>query len=61
MNTTIWVDFDGSDVATAHSYFVFVREAGSSPAVALTGRYHDTVRRTADGWKLEHRQIRTRD
>lgn len=61
MNTTSWVEVDGSDVATAHSYFVFVREASTSPVVALTGRYHDTFRRTPDGWKMSHRRIRPAD
>lgn len=61
MNTTLWVDVDGSDVATAHSYFVFVRDAGSSPTVALTGRYLDTFRRTSAGWKLSSRTITLQD
>ena len=61
MNTTMWVDVDGSDVATAHSYYVFVRDAATSPTIGSTGRYHDTFRRTADGWKLAHRRIRPHD
>jgi ketosteroid isomerase-like protein len=57
VNTTLWVDVDGSDQATAHSYFLYVRGADTSPSLGLTGRYHDTFRRTADGWKLAHRRI----
>ena len=61
MNTTLWVQVDGSDVAFAHSYFLFVRDADTSPVIALTGRYHDTLRRTPAGWKLAHRQITLAD
>jgi ketosteroid isomerase-like protein len=61
MNTTMWVDVDGSDLATAHSYYVFVGDAGTSPTVMSTGRYHDTFRRTSAGWKLAHRRIRQQD
>ena len=61
VNTTLWVEVDGSDEATAHSYFLFVQGADTSPSVALTGRYHDTLRRTADGWKLAHRRIELED
>jgi 3-phenylpropionate/cinnamic acid dioxygenase small subunit len=57
VNTSLWVDVDGSDEATAHSYFLFVQAADTSPTLALTGRYHDTLRRTPDGWKLAHRRI----
>jgi ketosteroid isomerase-like protein len=48
---------DGSDVAFAHSYFLFVRDADTGPVIGLTGRYHDTLRRSAAGWKMAHRQI----
>jgi 3-phenylpropionate/cinnamic acid dioxygenase small subunit len=57
VNTTLWVEVDGSDEASAHSYFLFVQAADTSPSLALTGRYHDTLRRTPDGWKLAHRRI----
>lgn len=57
MNTTLWVEVDGSDVVFAHSYFLFVRDAETSPVIGLTGRYHDTLRRSAAGWKMAHRQI----
>jgi ketosteroid isomerase-like protein len=57
MNTTLWVEADGSDAAFAHSYFLFVRDADTSPVIGLTGRYHDTLRRTAAGWKVAHRRI----
>ncbi len=61
MNTALWIELDGSDVATAHSYFAYVREADTKPAFGLTGRYLDTFRRTPDGWKLAHRVISLAD
>jgi 3-phenylpropionate/cinnamic acid dioxygenase small subunit len=54
--TTMWIDVDGSDVATAHSYWVYVQQADTSPVLASTGRYHDTLRRTSTGWKMAHRR-----
>jgi ketosteroid isomerase-like protein len=57
MNTTLWVEVDGSDVAFAHSYFVYVRDADTSPVIGLTGRYDDTLQRTSAGWKMAQRQI----
>jgi ketosteroid isomerase-like protein len=61
INTTLWVEVDGSDVAFAHSYFLYVRCADTSPVIGLTGRYDDTLRRTPDGWKMAHRQITLAD
>jgi ketosteroid isomerase-like protein len=61
MNTTLWVEVDGSDVAFAHSYFIYVRDADTNPVIGLTGRYHDTLRRTPDGWKMAHRKISLTD
>jgi ketosteroid isomerase-like protein len=57
VNTTLWVDVDGSDTATAHSYWLYVHDGdGSEPAVRSLGRYHDTFSRTPTGWKLAHRR-----
>jgi len=61
MNTTLWVDVDGSDEAEAHSYFLFVQRTDSTPTVSMVGHYHDTLRRTPDGWKLAHRRIISED
>ena len=55
LNSALWVDVDGSDEATAHSYFVFIRDADTAPTLGVTGRYVDTFRRTPDGWKLARR------
>jgi ketosteroid isomerase-like protein len=57
VNTTLWVEVDGSDSASAHSYFLYVRDADGTPTLELTGRYHDTLRRTPNGWKIAHRRI----
>lgn len=57
LNTTLWIEVDGSDEATAHSYFLYVQSADTAPSLGLTGRYHDTFRRTPDGWRLAHRRI----
>jgi ketosteroid isomerase-like protein len=61
MNTTLWVHVDGSDEAEAHSYFLFVQHTDATPSVGMVGHYHDTLRRTADGWKLAHRRIIVED
>jgi 3-phenylpropionate/cinnamic acid dioxygenase small subunit len=57
VNTTLWIEVDGTDVASAHSYFLFIRAADGTPTLGLTGRYHDTLRRTPNGWKMAHRRI----
>ena len=55
MNTALWIEFDGPDSATAHSYYGYVREADTAPKWGQVGRYLDKFRRTPDGWKLAHR------
>lgn len=55
--STIDVQADGSDVATADSYFVFLTETNVAPKVFNCGHYHDTWVRTAAGWKLKVRDI----
>jgi len=57
MNTALWVELDGSDDATAHSYFAYIRDADTQPTLGLAGRYEDTFRRTPKGWKLAHRSV----
>ena len=57
LNSALWVEVDGSDVATAHSYFAYIRDADTAPTLGLTGRYQDTLRRTPQGWKLAHRRV----
>jgi 3-phenylpropionate/cinnamic acid dioxygenase small subunit len=54
--TTTAVAVDG-DNATVDSYFLFVICGPSDVKLQNAGRYHDTARRTEDGWKLTHRMI----
>lgn len=54
--TTVAVDVDG-DQATADSYWLFVGDTSTAPAIRSIGRYHDRLRRTAAGWRLAHRVI----
>jgi 3-phenylpropionate/cinnamic acid dioxygenase small subunit len=55
--STIEVAVDGSDEATSDAYFVFLVETNETPRIFNCGHYHDTWRRTADGWKLAVRDI----
>lgn len=58
--TTTWVRIDSPDEAYAESYWLFVDSRAETGAQVLaTGRYHDTFRRTEQGWKLHHRHINT--
>jgi 3-phenylpropionate/cinnamic acid dioxygenase small subunit len=58
INTTLAVRVDGTDTAEAESYWLFVTDTTTTaPVVQGIGRYHDTFRRTPDGWKLARRRI----
>lgn len=58
VNTTLAVRVDGADVAEAESYWLFLGDTDSAePRLRGTGRYHDTFRRTPEGWKLARRRI----
>ncbi len=58
VNTTLAVRVDGSDTAHAESYWMFVTATDTEePQIHGIGRYHDTLRRTPDGWKLACRRI----
>ncbi|HEX5268442.1 MAG TPA: nuclear transport factor 2 family protein [Acidimicrobiales bacterium] len=54
--TTVAVDVEGDD-ATADSFWVFVGDTATAPAIRSIGRYHDRQRRTEGGWRLAHRVI----
>ena len=56
--TTHWVRVDDADHAVSQAYWITVK-ATSPPATENTGRYDDSLRRTADGWKLARRTIVT--
>lgn len=45
------------DTASAKSYFVYFKNANTSPQIALFAIYNDAFARTPQGWKLTHRLI----
>lgn len=51
------VDIDGPDTASSQSYMVFLADTRSQPVPRAVARYHDTIRRTPDGWKMARRRI----
>ena len=55
--STLLVQSDGSDKATADSYWLFYGNTTTTPAVQLMGHYHDTLHRTPKGWRLARREI----
>jgi len=55
--TSVFVDFDADDQATAHSAFLFVDETVSPPVLKSSGRYVDVLRRIGGEWKLAARQV----
>ncbi len=57
MVTTIAVQVDGSDVATADSSWMFLVDTAERPTIKLCGTYRDRLVRTPDGWRVAHRDI----
>jgi uncharacterized protein (TIGR02246 family) len=55
--TTVAVQVDQADRATADSYFVFLQNTTTSPTVFNMGAYHDTFVHQGDGWRLARREI----
>jgi 3-phenylpropionate/cinnamic acid dioxygenase small subunit len=55
--TTLAVQVDGADTASSDSYFLYVADTTSSPRLGSIGHYHDTLRRSTDGWRVARRQI----
>jgi uncharacterized protein (TIGR02246 family) len=51
------VEFTTDDEAVADSYWMYFVETDQVPRLTLMGHYRDTVRRTADGWKMARREI----
>jgi 3-phenylpropionate/cinnamic acid dioxygenase small subunit len=47
----------GDTTATSVAYYTFYQETTSAPVLATIGRYDDTWKLTAEGWKLAHRRI----
>lgn len=55
--TNIAVTVDGSDTATAESYFVFLQHTTTEPSIFNMGHYRDTFRREGGVWRLARRGI----
>jgi hypothetical protein len=56
LNTTLSVTVHDGDTAESESYWVLVHGKGSANIVRV-GHYHDTFRRTPQGWKLAYRIV----
>ena len=57
MVTTIAVQVDGSDAATADSTWLFLVDTVEHPTIKLCGTYRDRFVRTAEGWRVARRDI----
>jgi 3-phenylpropionate/cinnamic acid dioxygenase small subunit len=55
--TTVAVDIESDDRATARSYFQFYASTASQPVLRNMGQYDDVFVRDAQGWQLQHRTI----
>ena len=51
------VKFEGEDNAYAATDFVFMGRADGVFFVKFVGRYHDTLRRSPDGWQFVERRV----
>lgn len=54
---SIAVEFSADDEAVADSYWMYFVDTDTVPRVTLMGHYHDTLRRTPDGWRMARREI----
>jgi 3-phenylpropionate/cinnamic acid dioxygenase small subunit len=55
--TTIAVDIESDDRATARSYFQFYASTASQPVLRNMGQYDDVFVRDTQGWQLQQRTI----
>ena len=55
--TTVAVEVEGPDVASADSYFLFFQATATAPTLFNMGWYHDTFVRQGGRWLLARRQI----
>ena len=55
--TTIAVDVQSEDRATARSYFMFFGTTSTTPTLRTMGQYDDVFVRGERGWQLAHRVI----
>jgi hypothetical protein len=56
LNTTLAVTVQDNDTAIAESYWVVVH-GHDKPFILRVGYYHDTFRRTPQGWKIAYRRL----
>lgn len=64
--TNILIDVEAEDAASGSAYFTFYRHQGPAPdpragapcaGPALMGEYHDSFRRTSEGWRIAFRAV----
>ena len=55
--TTIAVDVQSEDRATARSYFMFFGTTSTTPTLRTMGQYDDVFVKGERGWQLAHRVI----
>jgi hypothetical protein len=56
INTTLAVRVLDDDAAEAESYWMLMDGKGE-PKITRIGHYHDSFRRTPEGWKLARREV----
>ncbi len=55
--TTIAVDVESEDRATARSYFMFFGSTATTPTLRTMGQYDDVLVKGERGWQLARRRI----
>jgi 3-phenylpropionate/cinnamic acid dioxygenase small subunit len=55
--TTIAIDVESEDRATARSYFLFFDSTSSTPTLRTMGQYDDELVKGERGWQLARRRI----
>jgi 3-phenylpropionate/cinnamic acid dioxygenase small subunit len=55
--TTIAIDVESEDRATARSYFMFFGSTSTTPTLRTMGQYDDVLVKGERGWQLARRQI----
>jgi 3-phenylpropionate/cinnamic acid dioxygenase small subunit len=55
--TTIAIDVQSDDRATARSYFLFFGTTSTTPTLRTMGQYDDVLVKGERGWQLAHRTI----
>ena len=55
--TTIAIDVESEDRATARSYFMFFGSTSTTPTLRTMGQYDDVLVKGERGWQLARRRI----